>query len=400
MDSVEITDGQEYTLPDATGFTAPTHKEFKGWLVNGTGDPQEKGTKITITADTTLTAVWADIKYTVSFNGAGAQGSMDSVEITDGQEYTLPECEFTYEHMEFSHWLVGTAPKAPGAVITITANTTITAVWEYVEYTISFNANGGTGSMSDITWTNENVYTLPANRFTAPAHKAFAGWSVNGGATVAAGTEITIEGATTITAVWEKVKYTISFNANGGSGTMAGTSSVVGEYTLPANSFTAPAGKQFKGWATSANGAIIEGTTLAIAGNVTLYAIWENIPTPPAAEPEVDYTDLDKAIADAEALTAGDYTDATWAELQAALAVAKIAKESDKQADVDAAVAKLKAAIDALEKIPAQQEPETDASEPSDEGEDRGCGSLIGGAAVALTAMIALAGISFKKKED
>ena len=73
--------------------------------------------------------------------------------------------------------------------------------------------------------------------------------------------------------------YTVRFNANGGTGTMADVTGVpAGAYTLPANGFTAPEGKQFKGWSTDASGAVIEGTTYNVTGNVTLYAIWENKP--------------------------------------------------------------------------------------------------------------------------
>ena len=73
--------------------------------------------------------------------------------------------------------------------------------------------------------------------------------------------------------------YTVRFNANGGTGTMADVTGVpAGAYTLPTNGFTAPAGKQFKGWSTDASGAVIEGTTYNVTGDVTLYAIWENKP--------------------------------------------------------------------------------------------------------------------------
>ena len=72
--------------------------------------------------------------------------------------------------------------------------------------------------------------------------------------------------------------YTVSFNANGGTGSMADVTGVSGEYTLPANGFTAPSGKQFKGWATSAGGSVISGTTIDVTANTTLYAIWEDIP--------------------------------------------------------------------------------------------------------------------------
>ncbi len=73
--------------------------------------------------------------------------------------------------------------------------------------------------------------------------------------------------------------YTVRFSANGGAGTMADVTGVpAGAYTLPANGFTAPAGKQFKGWSTGATGAVIEGTTYNVTGDVTLYAIWEDKP--------------------------------------------------------------------------------------------------------------------------
>ena len=78
--------------------------------------------------------------------------------------------------------------------------------------------------------------------------------------------------------VEEATTYTVSFNANGGTGNMADAMGVYGEYALPANGFTAPDGKQFKGWSTIANGEIIGGTTYNVTSNVELFAIWENVP--------------------------------------------------------------------------------------------------------------------------
>ena len=72
--------------------------------------------------------------------------------------------------------------------------------------------------------------------------------------------------------------YTVSFDANGGTGTMAAATGISGSYTLPACTFTAPSDKQFKGWATSASGAVVTGTSINVTENTTLYAIWEPIP--------------------------------------------------------------------------------------------------------------------------
>ena len=85
--------------------------------------------------------------------------------------------------------------------------------------------------------------------------------------------------AGTVSVVVPVTTYTVRFNANGGTGTMADVTGVpAGSYTLPANGFTAPAGKQFKGWSTGASGAVIEGTTYNVTDDVTLYAIWEDKP--------------------------------------------------------------------------------------------------------------------------
>ena len=70
--------------------------------------------------------------------------------------------------------------------------------------------------------------------------------------------------------------YTVSFDANGGTGTMADVTGVTGSYTLPACTFTAPSDKQFKGWATSAGGSVISGTTYEVSSDTTFYAIWES----------------------------------------------------------------------------------------------------------------------------
>ena len=57
---------------------------------------------------------------------------------------------------------------------------------------------------------------------------------------------------------------------------MANVTGVTGSYTLPASTFTAPSDKQFKGWATSADGSVISGTTYEVSSDTTFYAIWES----------------------------------------------------------------------------------------------------------------------------
>lgn len=72
--------------------------------------------------------------------------------------------------------------------------------------------------------------------------------------------------------------FNITLNANGGTGEMTGVSDHYGEYTLPAVGFTVPEGKQFKGWALTADGEILATDTYTPTAHTTLYAIWEDIP--------------------------------------------------------------------------------------------------------------------------
>ena len=85
-------------------------------------------------------------------------------------------------------------------------------------------------------------------------------------------------------------KYTVTFDANGGSGTMNPIDELVGNYDLPTSTFTAPKGKKFKGWSLTNNGEII--TSLNVNADKTVYAIWENIPVtnPKTADNVIIYT--------------------------------------------------------------------------------------------------------------
>ncbi|WP_022762405.1 fibronectin type III domain-containing protein [Butyrivibrio sp. AD3002] len=67
------------------------------------------------------------VTRTITFDANGGTGTMDAVTVTDGSQYTLPENKFTPPtNKEFDKWDKGAA----GAVITITEDTTIKALWK------------------------------------------------------------------------------------------------------------------------------------------------------------------------------------------------------------------------------------------------------------------------------
>ena len=69
------------------------------------------------------------------------------------------------------------------------------------EYTLTFDANGGSGAMSGTTILATTGYVLPECTFTAPSNKAFKAWSV-GGEEKYDGETITVTEDTTIKAIW------------------------------------------------------------------------------------------------------------------------------------------------------------------------------------------------------
>ena len=73
-------------------------------------------------------------------------------------------------------------------------------------------------------------------------------------------------------------KQNVIFDPNGGEGSMDSVKVPRENYELPKCGFTAPEGKIFKGWATSADGTVIDDETYTFTGDgydSTFYAIWE-----------------------------------------------------------------------------------------------------------------------------
>ena len=71
--------------------------------------------------------------------------------------------------------------------------------------------------------------------------------------------------------------HTVSFDANGGTGSMADATGVSGEYTLPTCTFTAPSGKQFKAWSVGGNEKAV-GDKITVTADTTVTAVWETSP--------------------------------------------------------------------------------------------------------------------------
>lgn len=114
---------------------------------------------------------------------------------------------------------------------------------------ITFDGNGGTGSMPQVRKEVGDKFKLPDCLFIPPSDKRFKEWKI-GDTSYDVGDEITLSENITVKAIWEDIpKYTLTFDANGGTGTMEDVVVEVGEtIKLPECTFTAPEDKEFSSW--------------------------------------------------------------------------------------------------------------------------------------------------------
>jgi len=164
---------------------------------------------------------------------------------------------------------------------------TLTATYKANGYTVKFNANKGTGTMANESFTYDVAKSLTANAF------ARTGYTYQGWATTAAGSKVysnqqvvsnltaSANGTVNLYAVWKANSYSVKFNANGGTGTMANESFTYdAAKALTANAF-ARTGYTYQGWATDAAGSTVysnkqtvSNLTATANGTVNLYAVW------------------------------------------------------------------------------------------------------------------------------
>ena len=146
--------------------------------------------------------------------------------------------------------------------------------------TISFDPNGGTGTMKPMRVKAGVGYTLPECTFTPPEGKEFAGWLAANGTVYPAGDIAFSTTDTVLKATWkdkEVAEFTITFAPNGGTGTMQPIKVKSGEeFELPECTFTPPEGKEFAGWL-AVNGTVYPaGDNVISFSSSVLKATWKD----------------------------------------------------------------------------------------------------------------------------
>lgn len=108
----------------------------------------------------------------LTFVANGGSGTMKNVLVEKGKNYTLPACGFTAPAgKEFKAWQIGGQEYAPGSTYTVTADTTVTAVWQAippVEYTLTGTIIGHKGVTytsvtAQLVGLNGSIYSVKVN---------------------------------------------------------------------------------------------------------------------------------------------------------------------------------------------------------------------------------------------
>lgn len=167
-----------------------------------------------------------------------------------------------------------------GGTMTVTGSYTVPAL---SRYTVSYNANGGSGAPGSQTKYYGKTLSLSTTKPKRTGYN-FLGWSTSSSGSVkyAPGASYTSNASVTLYAVWERITFGISFDAgvNGGTIGEGEVENVSITYSYNQALGELPIAKKrnykFLGWNTSADGSgLYVDSTTTVTSAVTYYAIFE-----------------------------------------------------------------------------------------------------------------------------
>ena len=204
-----------------------THYTFAGWNTNnaGTGTNYASGAAYDGNGNLGLYAKWNRIYHTISYNGnaSGVSNVPGNQSKASGASINLSGTRPTRTGYTFLGWATspsGNVAYQPGATFSTNANTTLYAKWQIIQYTVSYNANGGTGAPGAQKKNYGATLVLSGTRPTR-THYTFVRWNTNTantGTAYAPGGNYTANANATLYAIWQIIQYKITYDANGGTG--------------------------------------------------------------------------------------------------------------------------------------------------------------------------------------
>lgn len=292
-------DGQKYLTGSRAGILAPVNGEnFLAWETEGT--LIYPGDKITVTKNTTLTAVYTNKPQTVAITYHYNFGDNTQPFIDSGYPKNTTATVRSYDYVgffaptgyEFLGWATtpdsNTVTYKVGATVFVDANgdNDLYAVWQVKTYTVTWVDEDGTTLIDQKDYEYGAIPKFegvePTKAADAQYTYTFKGWDKD---------YTEVKGNQTYVAVYEKTtnKYNVTYDLNGGEWTEA-TNEFKYEYKATVEVIkTVPTreGYKFSGWRSEE--VTIENDAFTMpAKDVVLKAVWEANPTPtpiPSEEP-------------------------------------------------------------------------------------------------------------------
>ena len=265
-----------------TGLTAGTVYYFQILGMTSASDPTPVSYGAVLSFETlvitttTLSTGSVNIIYSSSVAGTGGSGSYNW-SVTSG----LP----TGLSMSSSGLISGT-PTTAGTYSSVIVRMTDPFYGTYVEktleiivgaetFTVTFNANSGSGTMANQT---ANTSTnLTQNSFTRTGY-TFAGWGTSSGTSsvvYADQAPYAFTSSTTLYAQWTADQYIVTYDPNGSGSSVSPTSAT---FTVGGTALTLPTptrtGYTFTNWYTQASGGSVVGSPYTPTSSTTIYAHW------------------------------------------------------------------------------------------------------------------------------
>ena len=144
------------------------------------------------------------------------------------------------------------------------------------EFIVTFDANGGTGSMEPVTVEEGSRYVLPACGFIPPVNMQFSGWALSADGSMIADGAIMVTSNITLYAIWEPVpvnEFVVFFDGNGGTPAVSSMTTIGHRLAFLPGAFRSGS-YRFDGWYTERNGGELITTSTVFAANTIVYAHW------------------------------------------------------------------------------------------------------------------------------
>ena len=144
------------------------------------------------------------------------------------------------------------------------------------EFIVTFDGNGGTGSMEPVTVEEGSRYPLPACGFIPPMNMQFSGWALSADGSVIADGAIMVTSNITLYAIWEPVpvnEFVVFFDGNGGTPAVSSMTTIGHRLAFLPGAFRSGS-YRFDGWYTERNGGELIATSTVFAANTIVYAHW------------------------------------------------------------------------------------------------------------------------------